>query len=62
MTDHDSTQPAKKKHKSAAERASAIVQDGARTLLTTEGLPGSTRCTTSACVTMRRKETRTAPR
>ena len=36
---HDSTQPANKKQNSVAERANAIVQDGARSLLMSAGLP-----------------------
>ena len=37
----DSTQPVSNKQNSVAERAKAIVQDGARTLLMTAGLPAS---------------------
>ena len=36
---HDSTQPGNKRQNAVAERSNAILQDGARTLLMTAGLP-----------------------
>ena len=62
----DSTQPVNKKQNSVAERANAIVQDGARSLLMKAGLPAPywvfLQYRTSACATMFKNEARASHR